>query len=387
MAILFKKRGLGDTNAELIPSRRLTRSGSVNVDPDTALRSSVVWAALTARANMISTTPIDVFRKVSGIQVEVPKPNVLVNTGGQRVGIQEFLHNTQFDLDRVGNTYGIISEVDAAGMPARIDLVDHRTVTVRVNRESGAVTYQIGSKFYLEDEIWHERQYTVSGFVMGLSPVTYAAWSIGQNQSALDFGLEWFANGGSVPSGHLKNVAKQLAADEAETIKRRFKSAISGRDVFVTGNDWTYETVLTESNNSQFLETQQASESQIVRYFGMPGDIIGVASNNKSAITYASVSQRFLELLIIHLGPVFARREAALSKLVAEPRFVKFATDSILRMDPEARARMFALQISSKQRVPSELRQLDNLAPFTPAQLQELEDLNIVSTAPLGGAA
>lgn len=319
--------------------------------------------------------PVDVFRRVNGIQVNVPTPPVLVNPGGEYVGIQEWLYSSQIDLDRVGNCFGIISERDELGYPRRIDLVDHRTVVVKVNKQSGIVTYAIDGTTYARSDIWHERQFTVSGMVMGLSPVGYAAWAIAQGQSALDFALEWFANGASVPGGHFKNTAKTILPAEAGVIKDRFKAAVTGRDVLVTGNDWEYSTVSTVANESQFLETQSVSATDIVRYFGAPGDLIDVATASKSAVTYASITQRNLQFLIMNIGPAFARREVALSKILPDPRYVKFATDAMLRMDPGARNAMMLAQVAGKIRAPSEVRELDNLPPFTPAQLQEFKDL------------
>lgn len=375
---LFARRGLGDTPNNLVPSRLAQKSGSVVVTPDSSLRSSAVWAAQRLRADLVSTMPVDVYRRVAGVQVSVVSPPVLVTPGGEDVGIQEWLYSTQFELDRTGNAFGIISERDVLGNPRRIDLVESRLVTVRVGKDSGVVTYSINGKIFSKSDIWHERQFTVPGLVMGLSPVGYAAWAIGQHQSAVEFGLEWFQNGGQIPSGHFRNTSKTLAAGEADNVKTRFKAAISSRDVLVTGSDWEYSTMATSQNEAQFLETQGASNNDIARYYGVPGDLIDIATVSKSAVTYASITQRNLQFLIMHLGPVFARREVSLSKWLSAPRYVKFNTDALLRMDPSSRTSMMIAQVAGKIRTPSEVREQDNLAPFTDLQFAELEALGIV---------
>lgn len=376
---LFAKRALGDTVNNLIPSRSPGRTGSVIVSADTAMRASAMWASVRLRADLLSTLPLDVYRYVNGIQVEVPKPPVMISPGGDRVNIQEWLYSTQVDLDRVGNTFGIISEVDALGKPRRIDLVDANTVTVVQDQKTLDYVYRIGRKVYDKKDVWHERQFTVSGMVMGLSPVAYAAWTLGQYQSALDFGLDWFANGGQVPGGILKNTARVLGSGVAEEAKRKFKASIAARDLFVTGNDWEYSTVAVAQNESQFLDTQKLGATDIARFFGVPADLIDVAPLGKSALTYANVTQRNLQFLIMNLGPAITRRETALSALLPAPRFAKFNTDALLRMDPDTRNAMFITQVAGKIRTPSEVRALDNLPPFTPAQLQEFEELGIVT--------
>lgn len=385
---LFARRALGDTPYNLVPSRLPQKTGSVIVSPDSALRSPAIWAALRLRADLVSTMPVDVFRRVGNVQVSCPIPPVLVNPGGEDVNIQEWLYSTQFELDRTGNAFGIISETDAIGKPRRIDLVPSASVIVMVDKVTSEIHYKIAGIVYPKSQIWHERQRTVPGLVMGLSPISYAAMTIGQYQSALEFGLEWFGNGGNIPGGIFKNTSKQVSATESDAIKTRFKAAVDGRDVLVTGSEWEYSTVNVQQNESQFLQTQEYSERSAAMFIGVPGDLIDVAPTGKTSLTYANITQRNLQFLIMNMGPAIARREAALSTWLPQPRYVKLNTDSLLRMDPDTRAAMFASQIMSKQRTPSEVRELDNLAPFTAAQIQEFEDLGIVAeAAPVAASA
>ena len=86
---------------------------------------------------------------------------------------------------------------------------------------------------------------------IGLSPLAYAAMSIGQYLSAQQFALDWFANG-SMPSGKLKNTAKKIDKDDAELVKDRFKASVAARDVFVHGNDWEFDFISVAANESQF---------------------------------------------------------------------------------------------------------------------------------------
>ncbi len=124
------------------------------VSNTTALRHSAVWACLRLRADLISTLPVDAYRKVEGVQVEVVKPPVLVNPGGERVGIREWLYSTQFDLDRSGNCFGVITERNALGLPARIDLVQLGDVSV--SDVGGELTYRFGGDTYRPADVWHE---------------------------------------------------------------------------------------------------------------------------------------------------------------------------------------------------------------------------------------
>jgi HK97 family phage portal protein len=369
------------TAEDLLNLAREDRLGgrTVHVTNDSALRHSAVWAALRLRADLVSMMPIDVYRQVQGLQVEVPKPPVLINPGGSEVGIKEWMYSTQFDLDRAGNCFGIITErtgvigPDGRGLPGRIDLVELGEVTVRA-KGSQISKYKICGVDYDPWDVWHERQYTVAGFPLGLSPVAYAAWSIEESLNAQQFARDWFG-AGIVPSGTLKNTNKTIDPKNAREAKQSFRAAVSNGDVFVHGADWEYKPIQAVAQQAQFVEARQFGMSDIARFFGVPGDLIDAAVSG-SSVTYANISQRNLQFLIMHLGPAVGRREDAFSrKLLSNPRYVKLKTDALLRMDPQTRAATLAAQINSRTLTPSEARALEDRPPFTEDQYAEFDRL------------
>ena len=370
---LFNRRSLPmPTAAELIPPRTSTHAGTVFVTNDTALRHSAVWACLRLRADMVSTMPVDVYRRVGGVQVQLPKPPIMVNPGGDQVDWIEWLYSSQFDLDRAGNVFGLITQVNALGLPARIDLQPLSECTVLV--QSGELSYRIRGKSYTPDKVWHERQFTVSGMPVGLSPVAYAAWSIGEYLSVQEFALEWFGDG-TIPAAMLRNTAKTVNPTDAKTIKERFKAAVSGRDLFVTGSDWEYQMIQADQASADWIEAKKYGITDIARFFGVPASLIEGAVHG-SSITYANVTQEDLGFLVHNLGPVITRRESKFSaKLLPQPRYMKFNTDALLRMDPQTRAALIAQRISSRTLTPDEGRELDNLGPLTDADYAQFDRL------------
>lgn len=373
MSLFRKQRLFGISNpGELIPVRMGPSGGSVPVTSDTAMRHSAVWACLRLRGDLVSTMPVDVYRRVGDIQVEMSKPPILVNPGGERVDICEWMYSSQVDLDRAGNSFGLITERNAAGLPQRIDLQPINVCSVI--DKSGVISYRIDGKVYPAEQVWHERQFTIAGLPVGLSPVAYAAWSIGQYQSAQKFALMWYGTGG-VPKGHFRNTQLTEITEEAATAaKTRFKSSVEGNDIFVSGKDWEYNPFQAEAVGADWLEAQKYGIGDIARFFGCPGDLIDAVVSSGS-ITYANITQRNLQFLIMHLGPAVYRRERALSKLLPQPRYVKLNTSALLRMDDLTRAQVLKLKIESRTLAPSEGRELDNLPPFTDEQLAEFDRL------------
>ncbi|MFD7224824.1 phage portal protein [Streptomyces sp. NPDC059892] len=378
---LFRRDAQLTTAEDLLSLAREQRrgAGGVHVTNDTALRHSAVWACLRLRADLVSTMPVDVYRRVNGIQVEVPKPPVLVSPGGLKVGIKEWMYSSQVDLDRAGNVFGIITErsgvigPDGRGLPARIELVALADVTVRANG-SQILKFIIAGKEYDPWDVWHEKQYTVAGLPLGLSPVAYAAWTIEESLNAQQFARDWFA-GGAVPMAELKNTAKTIDEKQAKVARNNFKAAVTTGDLFVHGVDWEYKPIQAVAQQSQFIEARQYGLGDIARFFGCPGDMIDAAVSG-SSITYASITQRNLQFLIMNLGPAVGRREDAFGRhLVSGPRYVKLNADALLRMDPEARARTVQAQINSRTLTPSEARELEDRPPLTEEQYAEFDRL------------
>lgn len=356
-----------------IPSRNVSGSPGVGrITNDTALRHSAVWACLRVRADLISTMPIDVYRRILGFQVEVNKPPILVNPGGARIGINEWMYSSQIDLDRAGNAFGLITERNAMGLPARIDLQNLGSCSVR--RKKGVLTYRIENKDYTPEQVWHERQFTVAGLDVGLSPIAYAAWAISEYLSLERFALDWFG-GGAIPSVHLKNTAKTMLDTDADAVKARYRATVNSGDAFVSGMDWELSPIQAAEHGTAWIEAQKYGVADIARFFGVPGDLVDAAVASRS-ITYANITQRMLQFLIVNLGPAVVRREYALSSLLPQSRYVKLNTNAtILRLDPQTRADVIAVQLESRQLAPSEARELENRPPYTAAQLQEFTDL------------
>jgi len=337
-----------------------------------SLQASVKWACLRLRADLVSTTPLDVYRKVAGVQVEMPKPLILRAPGGAELEPEEWLYSSQFDLDDCGNTVGIIGQRDAMGLPALIELVPIETVSVRVRK--GKKTVVIDGKEYEPSEVWHERQFTTSGSPVGLSPAAYAAMSTAGYLSAQKFAAEWFS-GSAVPASHLRNTARTVKHEEASAVKARFNATVKAGDVLVTGSDWEYQMLGAKASEAAFVEHMRVSAADQCRYYGTPGDLVDVESSTGS-VTYANVTQRNLQLLVINLGPVYVRRERAFSnRLLPQPRFAKFNTDALLRMDPVSRSNKLIAEVAGRITAPSEARALDNRPPFTEEQLGEFDRL------------
>lgn len=362
-----------------IPSRSgIGRHGAVQVNESKAMTHSAYWACLRVRADLISSFPADVFRNIDGIAVEMPKPPIMVDTGGLKWDYIDWMWASNRDLDSVGNTIGLIRERNGIrtryypeGLPSMIELQDTRSCAVI--RYKGRTMYRIDGKLYEEWQVFHERQYPLSGSPVGLSPIIMAAATIGEYLSLQQYGLDWFAGGG-IPKAWMQNTRKRVDGPARDAAKQWYADTIRNGDLMVTGNDWEYNMIQAEQAGMEWLEGRRFGIAEICRYLSVPPENIHGEVSGQS-VTYANVTQANLRFLIMNLGPAVIRREKNLTKLLPEPRYVKLNTDALLRMDPKSRQEIIRSRLETWQVTHSEARKLDNLEPFTAAEMTEMQDM------------
>lgn len=367
-----QQRDFGDGHPIPAPGARRSHYTS----PDLALRHSAVWACLRLRADLTSTLPVDLFKPQGGISLEVPKPEVLKKPGSLVLGgplsdIDEWLYAGCMDKDRCGNAVGLIVERGPLNRPTRIDWVPHTSVVLR--QRGAHFQWLIDGKEVPTVDIWHEKQFVVPGLPVGLSPVAYAAMAIGQYMNAQEFAVSWFG-GTAHPSATLKNNKKTLSRKQSQAIKDQYNSTVAAGDVLVLGADWEYDMAKIAQAQAEFLSAQKFSVSDICRFFGVPGDMVD-AEGGASNVTYANITQRNVQLLVMNLGPSIYRLERTLSRLVAEPQKVKLNTKALLRMDPLTQAQVIKSEIDSRTLDPDEARALQDRRPITSGQVGLFNDL------------
>jgi HK97 family phage portal protein len=361
--------------SDLVPRRMAGPSGVPYINKDGAKRISAAWAAIRLRADLISTMPLKSYRfNKDGFKVEVPLSPMMADPG-----FLEWRYSSQVELDSTGNSIGIIHSKDGNGLPREVELASTDNVSL-LYREGKLARYRICGVEYPPEWVWHEKQYTVSGLDVGLSPVAYAAYTLGQYRSVQEFAVQWFLAGNG-PRASLKNTEKKLNPKETAVVKEAWRASQSLGEPFVHGTDWEYNLVEAQQASADWIQAQQVSNVDISRFFGVPADLIDAAVSG-SSITYANVSQRNLQFMIMNLSPAIVRRESAYSAMLPRPRFVEIDADkALLRMDPQTKANVTSTLIQARAIAPSEARADMNREPYTAEQIKEFEILGLNKTA------
>ena len=342
-------------------------SGSVANNPELAMIVPTVWACVSLLANAISMMPLQTFREDPqlGISVEITEPPLLRNPCDDQTQ-SEWVHMIAVSLFMRGNVYGHIISRDGFGRPAQIRILSPDLMHMDLNEENSEITYRYGRNRRLIPtvDMWHVRGMTMPGMRVGLSPISYAAATIGIDLASRKFANDFF-DGGGIPKAVLTS-DQPIDQTQATTIKERLMAATHNREPIVLGAGLGYHALAVTPNESQFLETQKANVAQIARFFGVPPEMVGGSSG--SSLTYANVEQRSIDFLIYAVQPWLRRLEDAMFPLFSPLTSVKFDTSVLLRTDAETSAKIMIQKLAGRVTAPSEERHNLNLAPMTEDQ-------------------
>lgn len=350
-------------------------------DIDSSLRQQTVWACTHLIASILSMMPPYAYRGGDGMQGygkanRVAKQPVLLNEPSAEADIMDFLYQCQMSLMLRGNVYGIIVDRDAGGRATQIEIQHPDQVHVK-RLEDGSIEYKLRNQPVPNADMWHKKAFLVPGKVVGLSPIQYAAQTIRLAENAKSFGSRWFEDGGH-PSGLIVNDGsdlREISADDAVTIKQRFMAAVRGsREPVVMGGGWKFQPISVNADESQFLNTQKWSATDICKVFGVPPEMVGSASEG-SAITYANVENRMLDFLVRTMLFWIIRWERWLGAELPGPQYVKFDDRALLKTDFLSRLRGYHMMIGSRAFTQDEVRQLEDMPPLTPEQQAQIDKM------------
>jgi HK97 family phage portal protein len=191
-----------------------------------------------------------------------------------------------------------------------------------------------------------------------MSPIEYAAESIGLNLAARKFGAGFFGDGGH-PSAILAP-ERDPGEDGAKAMKQGFIAATRGnREPVVMPQSVKYTPIQVNPEESQFLESQRFSVEDICRFFGVPPEMIGAASSG-SSVTYANREQRAVDFLTFGLDPWLLRLEEMLTDQMPRPQVAKINRAALLRTDTLTRYQAHAIAKTNGWRNINEIRRIED---------------------------
>ena len=352
--------------------------GSPSRAAQSALSLVPIYAATGLIADQFAAAPVAVYdRGASGVpsRVEV-QPDFVRDPGVGGLDVYSWKHQAIASCLLRGNAYGLIMESDNRGVPSKVLWLQPDDVTVDEN--SATAQYFYKGRLLPRESVIHIPAYVQPGSVVGLSPMGLFKAQIETADQAQQFGKNWFRRGG-IPSGVLKNTSKTLTSDQAQQTKSRFKASVSASEPFVTGADWDYTAITIPGGESQFISTLKLTATQFAAIYRVAPEDVGGESSG-SSLTYKSLEQDQIRFAMRTLRPWTTRFESVLNRYLAGAQYMKFNLDASARADLTTRMTAHKTAIDAGIETISEARSLEERAPLTPEQWDEL-------TMTRGGAA
>lgn len=278
---------------------------------------------------------------------------------------QQFAENWITSKLLRGNAY-ILKQRDIFGDVWQLHVLNPERVKVLLS-DSGDVFYQVSADKLFDidrdvivpaDEIIHDRFNCFYHPLVGLSPLTACAISVGLGLSIQSSAKTFFANA-SRPSGIL-SVPMSIDQARADDIKAKWQANYSGVNrggIAVLGDGARYESIGMSSSDAQALEQLKMSSTTVCSVFHVPAFKVGMGDlkagqrpSDLNEIYYSDCLQHYIEaienLLDEHLGfEADIECEADLSALIrmdgtSQIAYLKEGTLSGIFSPNEARAQL-----------------------------------------------
>lgn len=330
---------------------------------ETALSVIPVYAATALIADQVSAAPWAVFNATEGIPSKAKAQPELVTGPGGSLDLFSWKHQMCSSMLLWGNAYGLNLRSDARLTPAEV-------LWLRPDR----VSYHEGN-FYFNGELIprslliHIPMYVIPGSPVGLSPLGLFRTQIETGVEAQRVGRNFFRRG-MVPSALLRNTEKVLKREEAQKVKEQFVASVSASEPFVSGKDWDYTAIGLPQSDVAFLTGIKATATQVAAIYRVAPEMIG--GETSSSLTYKNLEQDQIRFNTITLQPIATRTESVFNRYLPDGQYVKYNLDASARADLKTRYEAHQIALDAGFKTDDEIRELEELPPFTTAQREQM---------------
>ena len=174
------------------------------------------------------------------------------------------------------------------------------------------------------------------GQITGVSPITAAREFIGLGIATQRFGAAFFGNGAT--PGSVIEVPGQLSPEGAQALKTAWndvhKGSGNGSRLAVLTESAKFSKTSLSPEDSQFLETRQATVQDVARLYGVPPHLLADASGSTS--WGSGLHEQNVAFSQYSLRPLVTRVEAALTSIMRSEgiavAYARFDLESMRRV-------------------------------------------------------
>jgi HK97 family phage portal protein len=344
--------------SQLYGQTNITSAAGERIDEWTALGVSAVLGSVSLLADTVASLPLRAYRTTNGKRESIPLPEIIANPDPES-NSYELIHQTMASLALHGNAYIHIDRDRSGNEIGLVPLHPYQMQVLPTGDQIGRKYLHLGNPIDAQDLI-HIRWFTPPQSLVGVSPMIQNRNLIGI-ALAMDRHISQFYAEGATPSSVLETDQK-LTLDQARTIQGTWESTHRRhRRPAVLSDGLKWRPVTTSAADQQMIQTREQLIRDIARIFRIPSHLIGASGDNQ---TYQNVEQASLNFLVHTIMPWLRRLEVAFSRLLPPGTDVAFDTAALLRTDALTRAEVGKILVSTGQRSPNELRNLDGFESY-----------------------
>jgi HK97 family phage portal protein len=371
-----------DVNGELG-----TRAG-VTVTIDRAMQLSAVSACVRLLSESIASLPLNVYRRLDGGRrqrvSDLPEARLLHDEPNPLMTSFTWRETSSAHLLLWGNAYSVILRGEGAEPVALLPIMPQYVHVLK--QANGELAYHVNGyglkRLINQADMLHVPGLSYDGLI-GMSPIKYAAQSIGLALAAESYGAGFFGNSAR-PSGFISTAAK-LSADQALALGRAWTANYGGdksQGTAVLDNGAKFERVTMPPEEAQFIETRKFQLADIARWYRVPPHMIG----DLERATFSNIEHQGLQFVTHTLRPWLVRIEQEITRKLFPARsdgrpselYVEFNVDGLLRGDLKSRYDAYAVGRQWGWLSTNDIRSRENLEPVPDGDTDYLQPLNMV---------
>ncbi|MCA1939353.1 MAG: phage portal protein [Caenispirillum bisanense] len=342
-------------------------AAGVAVSPDSALKSSTVFACCKVISESVAQLPLHLFRRQGEVKERAGDHRlygVLHDAANPWTTATEFRGEMTLALLKHGHAFAFKNVVD--GQVAELIQIANSAVGVERDPLTQEPTYRVTladgtTRTYTRAEIFHLRA------LGGLAPVQQAREAIGLDLALSEHASRLFANGAR-PSGVLE-YGKTLGAEVVKRLRASFNDSHAGGansgKTLVLEDGMTFKPLQFNSVDLQFLEMRRHQVAEISRAFRIPLHLVNElerATHNNAE----SMGRQFLSLCLLPWLEAWEQgiKLQLLSDADRATHYAEFQTDDLARADLAQRFEAYAKAVQFGLLSPNEVRAAENRAPY-----------------------
>lgn len=363
-----------DSSWQALAEKSAVSSSGQTVDVKSAEGISAVFGCVQALSESTACLPLHVYVRTKDGERERADDHsiarVLREPNDNQTGLA-FRESLTASVLLHGNGYAQ-KEFNGAGELIALHPMNPRGVSI-VKLGNGRHRYDYSDNDgnvvrLLQDEVFHLRDRTEPGSIVGKSRITVARETLGLSLAVREHGASSFRNGTRL-SGILES-ERQLTVEQFNQLRDGWRS-YTGTDsvgkTFIAPQGIKYKELSMTLEDALWVSASQWSTEEVCRIFRVPPTLVADLRHGNYSNT-VELGQQFVRYSLARWINMW---EAEIARsLLGRNYYAEHSVEGLLRGNPEARADFYGKAIKDGWMTVAEVRKLENLP-----KLQELEQI------------